>query len=426
MWCIAATCGDGHLLMGVEQCDDGNDAEFDGCELDCERSQVHSISSGNDYTCILFGAGSVRCWGANSYGQLGRPGGSIGDQPGEMPPPDLVLGGNAVQLATGTRHACALLENNRVVCWGHNGSGQLGIGNTENIGDEPNEMPPQQIAGLGNVVQLVAASSSTCVLLDTGGVRCWGSSQAGYNTSVNYGDDPGEMPTPLVSVGGTVAELAAHGSFNCARLVNTQVRCWGSNDSGQCGQGHENTIGNMVGSMPPPAINYGGGVIAGMHPGLWNMCLSFDDGDLRCWGRNTSGQLGLNHNDDIADQPNEMPPINSIVGGLTSFASGGLRHTCAIITGGTVRCWGNNDYGQLGYQVASNVGDNLNEMPSSNALLPIGAVALATGEDHTCALYADNSIRCWGYNSAGRLGNGSVVSTSSDWGSMPPDPIDVF
>jgi alpha-tubulin suppressor-like RCC1 family protein len=148
--------------------------------------------------------------------------------------------------------------------------------------------------------------------------------------------------------------------------------------------------------------------------------------DLRCWGRNESGQLGINSTENIADEAMEMPPANTNVGGLVSSASAGLRHTCAIINGGAVRCWGNNQYGQLGYQVAGNVGDQANEMPPSNALVPLGATKITSGDEHTCVVHPDNTVRCWGYNFQGRLGIGSNVSTSSDWASMPPDPIELF
>ncbi len=94
-------------------------------------------------TCVLLEGGTVRCWGSNAYGQLG--GGQMVlflNSPGDMAP-IVELGGSALGLAVGGQHNCALMDGGRVRCWGYNVDGQLGLGNTQTIGDDPGEMPSQ-------------------------------------------------------------------------------------------------------------------------------------------------------------------------------------------------------------------------------------------------------------------------------------------
>jgi hypothetical protein len=122
---------------------------------------------------------------------------SLGDEPGDMPPPIVPVGGTVKQIATGTTHSCALLDTGAVRCWGRGEDGKLGYGNTDSVGDEPGEMPPPDVPVGGMVIQIAASFSNTCALMDTGAVRCWGDSSDGALGYIRYGsigDDVGEMP----------------------------------------------------------------------------------------------------------------------------------------------------------------------------------------------------------------------------------------
>jgi len=106
-------------------------------------SPVKHVSLDQAHTCAALESGAVKCWGDAEYGAIGSgDNDDLGNQPGEMPPPDVNLGGSVVALAVGQLFNCALMQNNAVRCWGYNTHGSLGYGHTNHIGDEPGEMPP--------------------------------------------------------------------------------------------------------------------------------------------------------------------------------------------------------------------------------------------------------------------------------------------
>jgi alpha-tubulin suppressor-like RCC1 family protein len=144
------------------------------------------------------------------------------------------------------------------ICCGDNNVGQLGLGDTNPRGDAPNEMPPPNAIVGGNVVD-VYTSSFVCALLDTGNVRCWGYNlfgQLGYGHTNNLGNEPGELPTPDLDLGGEVDFLANGTSFDhlCAVLIDGTVRCWGWGVAGRLGYENTNSIGDQGGEMPPAPV----------------------------------------------------------------------------------------------------------------------------------------------------------------------------
>jgi alpha-tubulin suppressor-like RCC1 family protein len=194
-------------------------------------STATQIVAGAEHTCVLLGDGTVRCWGQSNCGQVGLlTRNRFGDVAEELVPPEVDVGGKVLQLAAGGNFTCALMEGGAVRCWGCNYQGQLGYGHTEGIGNQPGEMPPPDVEFGGRATQVVAGAAHVCVLLDTKKVRCWGdghSGQLGVGERDSLGDAPGEMPPRDVELG-DVKLLAAHMSyFTCALLVDGTVRCWG-------------------------------------------------------------------------------------------------------------------------------------------------------------------------------------------------------
>ncbi|RYE87789.1 MAG: hypothetical protein EOO75_14045, partial [Myxococcales bacterium] len=170
---------------------------------------------GDYHACVILDAGTVKCWGGNSRGQLGLGDTqNRGDQAVEMgdalPFVELGAGLTAQAIVAGSGHTCALLNDQTVKCWGWNVAGQLGLGDAEDRGDKPGEMgdalPAVDLGAGAKVTRLAASGSHTCAVLSDGSLRCWGfnaSGQLGLGDTSNRGDEPGEMGNdlkPAVSV----------------------------------------------------------------------------------------------------------------------------------------------------------------------------------------------------------------------------------
>ena len=252
----------------------------------------------------------MRCWGDGLAGRLGSGNtNDIGDGPGEMPPAAVNLGGTATAISAGAAHTCALLDDGTVRCWGDGAFGQLGYGNPNNLGDGPGEMPPAAVNLGGTATAITAGLNYTCALLDDGTVRCWGrgtSGQLGYGNTNDIGDGPGEMPPAAVNLGGTVTAITTGDAHTCAILDDGIARCWGLGNFGQLGYGNTNNLGDGPGEMPPPTINLGSGRTAQtVSAGSGHTCAVLDDDTVRCWGASFAGALGYANTILIGD--NETP-----------------------------------------------------------------------------------------------------------------------
>lgn len=370
---------------------------------------INSIRLGNAHTCALFNDGSLRCWGLNAYGQLGL--GSTfayGDDEQAHVAGPVPLSGVGAKLAVGGHHTCALLNTGLVRCWGLNTYGQLGYNTTQNVGDG------EQIASFGYVnlggiaTKLAAGGEHTCALMTTGKVRCWGRNnhgQLGYGHTNDVGDDEQPYTYGDVDLGAnvTVRDITAGESHTCALLTNGSVRCWGRNSEGQLGTGSTTPIGdNEVPASVANPVNVGGPVRL-LTAGAYHTCAILAETDnVRCWGHNAYGQLGYNHTSNLT-----VPPGDVNVGGPVLQVAGGDLHTCALLATGTVKCWGYGNYGQLGY------GNRNNQLQPPSATVNIGnatAFQIATNGQHSCALLSTGGARCWGLNNYGQLGYGHTNS----------------
>jgi alpha-tubulin suppressor-like RCC1 family protein len=381
---------------------------------------VLSLTVGGGHTCVRTSSGHVRCWGWNAYGQLGYGNTKdIGDDETPASAGDVPLGASAVQLALGQQHSCALLEGS-VRCWGDNKLAQLGYGFFQNVGD--NE--PASWAGdvsLTGVLMLAAGAHHTCASTyspqtDTRPNYCWGKNtrgQLGYGNTKTIGDD--ETPSAAGPIGWSNFQLSAltAGAEHTCVLVGGGVWCWGANESGQLGYGHTNDIGDdevpVAKSLPVSLSGSAVQVVAGAR----HTCALLEGGAVRCWGANESGQLGYGHTKNIGDD--ELPDTAGEVplGAPALQIAAGVSSTCALLELGAVRCWGANDTGQLGYGHTNNIGDD--ETPASAGDVPIGGFAVQVGTGwHTCALLTTGAVRCWGANQVGQLGYGHTNNIGDD------------
>ena len=206
------------------------------------------VTAGVNHTCALLDTGTVRCWGNSLSGELGygnQDSVGVTNTPAEAG--DIDLGGSATQVSAGAQHTCALLNTGAVRCWGSNLGGQLGYGNTTSIGDNETPASAGDVNVGGSVRQLATGSAHTCAIMETGNVRCWGSNSAGqlgYGNTEDIGDDETPAEAGDINVGKTVIQIATGDQHTCAVLENGAVRCWGQGFFGRLGYGNEDDIGD--------------------------------------------------------------------------------------------------------------------------------------------------------------------------------------
>lgn len=399
------------------------------------QGNITQVVTGYGHTCALLNNGQVKCWGENSFGQLGLGDTEHrGDQPDEMggnlPAVDLGSGRYAVEIAASSQTTCARLDNNQVKCWGDNDSGQLGLGDTEHRGDQLNEMGdnlPAINLGTGrSAIQIVAGTDNICAVLDNNQVKCWGANgpgNLGLGDINNRGDQPNEMgdnlPTVDLGTGRSALKISLGGYHPCALLDNGQVKCWGWNIWGQLGLGDTINRGDQSSTMGDYllALDFGTGrsaveIKASEH----DTCARLDNGQVKCWGYNGDGRLGLGDTNDRGDQTNEMgdnlPAINLGTGrSATSLAMGGAR-ICTRLDNNQLKCWGQNGTGNLGLGDTDFRGDQLSDMGDNLPAINLGtgrtASEISVGTYHSCALLDNAQVKCWGYNTNGRLGLGDT------------------
>jgi alpha-tubulin suppressor-like RCC1 family protein len=404
-----------------------------------------AISAGTVHTCALLADGSARCWGQNDYGQLGSgttgPSNCYND--GASVPilcatrPLTVAGlAGATTISAGDYHACATLSDGTVRCWGFNDDGELGVGDA--VGPSvcspygspgPCSLTPVPVKSLTNARSVSASDQrSACAVLADGSVRCWGlnGGQLGTGTTDGPMTCPGGIacalaPVLALDLAGVIA-VDISTFHNCALLSGGHVKCWGFNLTGQLGNG---TLAESFSPVPVGNISNATAITTG----ALHSCALLEGGTVACWGANSLGQLGAPSSENCPgptsppfDIPCATKPI--AVAGLSGVVaiSAGASHTCALLGDGSVMCWGSNQKGQLGSGNSTGPSTCISgpaATPIPCATTPVrvlgltGVTAISAGGVHTCAVVADGSVRCWGYNVFGQLGDGTVADSAA-------------
>ena len=208
-----------------------------------------------------------------------------------------------------------------------------------------------------------------------------------------------------------VVQLEAGGAHSCVLTTSGAVKCWGMNDVGQLGDGTTNAR-HIAADVPGLGTGNVEIAVSRGRFGFGHTCTITEIGGVKCWGNNEFGQLG----DGTATTTPYLSPVDVV--GLSGTAVGiaaGRAHTCAILSGGAVQCWGRNDAGQLGD------GSTVNRPFPANVPGLSGIVEVSAAMDHTCAVNSAGAAKCWGGNEAGQLGDGTVIarSTPVDVSSLP-------
>jgi len=286
------------------------------------------------------------------------------------------------------------------------------------------------------VVAISASSVHSCAILQNGQVKCWGSNlfgQLGTGDATNRGDLAGEMGAALPAVGlgtgRTATAISVGGGQSCAILDNGQLKCWGRNNFGQLGLGDVNNRGDNAGEMGDalPAVNIGTGVTAkAVAAGATHTCVLLSNNRVKCWGLNSSGQLGqediTNRGAAATDMGDNLPSITLGTGRTALAVAAGDSVTCAILDNKSVKCWGFNGDGELGIGSTANQGDNPGEMGDPLPFVSLGtgrtATAIAVSQTRSCALLDNGQLKCWGFNNLGQLGQEDTVTRGDNAGEM--------
>jgi len=364
------------------------------------------VSTGAYHTCALKMDGTVKCWGRNSEGQLGR--GTTQNAGNDFPTTVTNLS-NVVAIAAGGYHTCALLLGGSVQCWGSNTQGQVG----DATGADPIGAPtPIRTFATVPGIAIAAGGYHSCELMSDGTVMCWGYNHDQQITAGTFGSTATAIPA--AGIAGAVA-VTAGAYHSCALLGNGSAACWGYNHDGETGTSPA-AFNTLAISARQLDASMGAGVQGTTAQGGYHTCALLTNASVSCWGFNGHGELG--NGTTSGPQPVGTAVTASPLGPASSVAAGGY-HTCAIVAG-AVTCWGADESAQLGRGTFG--GDLL--VPAVVSGAPPPALTVDAGGYHTCAVFSGSpdDVRCWGRNSEGEVGR-LPNNTSVDPVTVPLKPL---
>ena len=364
-------------------------------------TDITSIDLGGHTGCAVDTSGDVYCWGYNGDDHAIVP-----NATSELLVPTQVAAVSEIlAVAVSGAHVCALTERHKVVCWGWNGEGQCGSADAV---DQP--IPPNEVDGLSGVIKVVVGGSHSCALLDDGTVACWGDNGVGQ---LGIGTMGGAYPVPSVVSGlSDIVDVSASFDSTCSLTASGEVYCWGDNGEGQLG-----VDPSVAEDVLRPTRVLGLTDAIGVSVGWFVGCAVHRDGRVSCWGNNFSGALGRGTMDDgIHPSPALVQQLANVV-----QVAAGSASVCALLVDGTARCWGDNDYGQLG---AGAVDDGIVPTPT-RAFEGHELSEVEAGNRNTCGITVGGRLVCCGENDDAQLGTGVADSDPHPVPSVVPGVLDV-
>ena len=339
-----------------------------------------AVAAGWFHTCAITPLGGLECWGDNRAGQLGDGTKDSRSLPGAV----ANLGSGVLAVTAGNDHTCAITTESGVMCWGKNSGFQLGNGS-------PSEsLVPTPTFGLASGVDAISAGNAHNCALSSGLLECWGNNNAGQ-LGDNNAPNAASTPVEVEGLSSGVAAVSAGTAFTCAIKTGGALECWGDNFHNQLGDGTTTQR-----NVPNPVFDLDSGVTA-VAAGNQHTCAVLG-GESLCWGEGSLGQLGTGSQADES-----TPAAVATLASNTETVAAGRSFTCWLKTNGGVVCAGANGLGSLG----DGTGE-LSSVPVAVVGLGSGVAQIATGFEHACAITDENQLSCWGGNSLGQLGDGTT------------------
>ena len=324
-----------------------------------------AVAAGAEHACSLHSDGTVSCWGENTYG-------SLGDGTNKSPSAAVQVIGisDASAIDADWFHTCALHRSGEISCWGGNGFGELGNGTTEHSNK------PVKVEGINDATQIAVGDVFSCALISDGTVSCWGrGGRAGALGNGSTGDDD-YSAVPVKATGITDAVAITAGAYHaCALIRNGSIFCWGGNYDGAIGDGT-----NIDAFVPSQVINITDAIsvsAAGDYT-----CAILQDRSVSCWGTDVAGNI-----EEGKITTSAVPVRLKGIGNVERIAAA-TSHFCLFRPDSYITCLGSDRYGMFGPMRET---PKLFQIPNSTEITILGLHFW-----HTCAIYTDTTIYCWG------------------------------
>lgn len=400
---------------------------------DDTASKATMLALGATHTCIGTATGKLVCWGGGKEYSLS--GGSAPIPPPGKPVGDRLIAASSTfsiaasqpivapknsdrtrgRIAAGSDFTCRITESGNVSCWGEGNAGQLGIGLSAKVFAPPRYAIPLIPLGFGRAVAISARKQFACALSEMGKIACWGVNDLRQLGFEGAGSQKVTAVTEVL-ISRAAIDMSVGDDHGCAILVGGDVECWGLSPTAPWRAIAGQPAYTLLASAPMPRwLPWPARTIASAGK---RSCAGSDSGrEFVCWGKHE------------LDQQSDPPAFSSFRQGSfpvpASAIELGKNHGCALLLDGTFQCWGRNDFGQLGYGDKSNRPD-----PGAPIALPKRTIALALGDETTCAIVEDHSVVCWGKNDSGQIGTLTEREVLSPMQPSPPrrlrKPLSLF
>ena len=375
----------------------GGDSAGDGAAVDAWTPPPPvpvSVAVGSAHACVLMSDEAIKCWGSNGHGQLGRDLPPASSDADHLPEPEATVAVDTpIALVASWLQTCALHAGGKASCWGANDKGQLGNGKNAlvyGLDQLAAELAPDAVQDTKGMKAFAMGQGHGCVVSNDKFVRCWGGNEFGQLGNNKLLDR--RAPDSVKMAPGAV-DVAAGAAHSCAAMGAGAAHCWGKGADGRLGNGADT-------DSPAPKEVKGLADAEKLVAGRAHTCALRAGGKVSCWGAGGKGQLG-----DGNGKSSNVPVEVSGLSGVTLLVAGS-DHTCAL-SGEILQCWGSNDSGQLGAS-----GGSGSSKPT--AVAGISAVkTAAAGGGTTCALVIGDKLVCWGDNGSGQLGTGASGASSA-------------